>query len=352
MKAPARSSPSLANPAASSAAGWVLVVLLAVLAIFVPCTINAVDWIGRPFPGFLVLQNGIVVSMGRSDWAGLGRRRTHWTRLLAVDGQPVGSGPELHQILERADPSQPQAYTFRQGTEVFRLALPARSFAVGDFLGVFAPMLGIGLLVVLAGAFVALRRPNAPETRALFAVCLSLGLAAITGPDQYTPCWFVPLFFLSAAAVAPAFVHLALVYPQRSRLLRRGRLLYAGLNLPFFALAAGIVAAMPEPALFLPLLYLLYFLVANSALMYVGRLVLALIEGVRPAQPILLALAAVVGSSLIAAAILVTYPLLKRPISPAWMLGPFLLFPALTGVAFLRFPVPKLPDDPASRTAT
>jgi len=330
---------------------WVLVALLAVLAVFVPCTINGLGWIGRPFPGFLVLQNGIVVSMGRSDWAGLGRRRTQWTRLLAVDDQPVGSGRDLHQVLERADPRKPLPYTFRQGTEVFRLALQARPFDAGDFLGVFAPMLSIGLLVVLAGAFVAMRRPEAPETRALFAVCLSLGLAAITGPDQYSPCWFVPLFFLSAAAVAPAFVQLALAYPQRSRLLRHGRLLYAGLYLPFFGLAAAIVWAMPEPALFLPLLYLLYFLVANSALMYVGRLVLALIEGVRPTQPVLLALAAVVGSSLIAAAILVTYPLLKRPISPAWMLGPLLLFPALTGFAFLRFPAPRLPDGQAPRTA-
>ena len=109
---------------------------------------------------------------------------------------------------------------------------------------------------------------------------------------------------------------------------------------------------MPEPSLFLPLLYLLYFLVANSALMYVGRLVLALIEGVRPTRPIVLALTAVVGSSLIAAAILVTYPLLKRPISPAWMLGPLLLFPALTGVAFLRFPTPRLPEADAQGRRT
>jgi hypothetical protein len=253
-------------------------------------------------------------------------------------------------VLERADRHESQAYTFRQGSEIFRLALPARPFAVDDFLGVFAPMLGIGLLVVLAGAFVALHRPDAPETRALFAVCLSLGLAAITGPDQYSPCWFVPIFFLGAAAVAPAFIQLALAYPQRSRLLRHGRRLHVALYLPFFGLAAAIVAAMPEPALFLPLLYLLYFLVANSALVYVGRLVLALIEGVRPAEPILLALGAVVGSSLIAAAILVTYPLLKRPISPAWMLGPLLLFPALTGVAFLRFPAPRHPDARISRT--
>ena len=101
-------------------------------------------------------------------------------------------------------------------------------------------MLGIGLLVVLAGAFVALRRPDAPETRALFAVCLSLGLAAITGPDQYSPCWFVPLFFLSAAVdsgVGNGGINYALeIVPEGERPT------YVGLMNTLLAAALGLAA--------------------------------------------------------------------------------------------------------------
>jgi len=47
---------------------WLLVTALVALAIFGFCLANALTWINRPFPGFLVLENGIVVSIGRSDW--------------------------------------------------------------------------------------------------------------------------------------------------------------------------------------------------------------------------------------------------------------------------------------------
>jgi hypothetical protein len=50
----------------------------------------------------------------------------------------------------------------------------------------------------------------------------------------------------------------------------------------------------------------------------------------------------VLGSSLIAAAIVATYPLLQQPISPAWVFGPLLLLPLLEGLAFVRFPSPAL----------
>jgi hypothetical protein len=104
---------------------------------------------------------------------------------------------------------------------------------------------------------------------------------------------------------------------------------------------------MHEPSLFLPLLYCVYFFMANGVLMCVGSLVFGLIDGVRPREPVLIALAAVLGSSLIAAAVVATYPLLQEPISPAFAFGPLLLLPVLLGLAFLRFPTPRLPDTPS-----
>ena len=75
---------------------------------------------------------------------------------------------------------------------------------------------------------------------------------------------------------------------------------------------------------------------------------LGLIGGVRPRQPVVLALAGVIGASTITIAISVTYPLLQRPISPALFLAPWLLLPALTGIAFLRYPVLTRPSGETS----
>src|SRR2546425_772110 len=84
---------------------------------------NAITWINRPFPGFLVLENGIVVSIGRSDWIPPERRRAQWTRVIAVDGHPVSGGREINAYVSAADVGRPITYTFRGGSDIFRLAL-------------------------------------------------------------------------------------------------------------------------------------------------------------------------------------------------------------------------------------
>ena len=68
-----------------------------------------------------------------------------------------------------------------------------------------------------------------------------------------------------------------------------------------------------------------------------------MLDGVEPREPVLLALVGVVGSTLIAASVVATYPLLKQPISPGWAFGPLLLLPILEGVAFVRYPAPTVP---------
>ena len=327
----------------SARAWWVPVTLAPVLALFVVCLLEAIAWIGRPFPGFLVLDNAIVVSIGRTEWANVRYRRLPFARVIAVDGRPVSTGREVHARVREVGIGKTITFTFRQGTEIFRLAPRVRPFERDDFLELFAPFLGVGLVMVLAGAFVVARRPRAPETRALFLLCLAIGLPLFAAPDMYAPYRFALISFLGMCAVPPAAVQMALSFPQRRMILRRGPVLYVLLYLPFVVLAGVLLHVMREPALFLPLLYTVYFLMANGLLLNVGALVFGLIDGMQPRRPIALALAAVLGSSLIATSILATYPLLPRPISPAWAFGPLLLLPVLEGIAFLRFPRPVMP---------
>jgi len=314
--------------------------VIPVVVVFACCLWNALAWIDRPFAGFLFLENGIVVSIGRTEWAPPQRRSAQWTRLVAVDGTPVAAAPEVQAYVNATGIGKPITYTFRQGTEMFRQAITVRAFARRDFVELFAPMLGVGLLLVLTGAAIAWLRPDAPEVRALFAVSASVGVNLITAPDAYAPYWFTALYFLSLCLVPPAIVHVALAYPRQRRLARAGPLVLAALYLPFASLTVAFLLARWDPSVFLPLLYIVYVLIANAMLLYVGGLVLAMIDGLRPLAPLVLALGAVVGTCVLVATTLVAYPLMQRPISPIWLLAPLLLNPLLTGVAFLRYPRP------------
>jgi len=326
--------------------------LVPVLAIFAACVWNARGWVGRPFPGFLIAENGIVVSIGRAEWAHARYRSLPFARVLAVDGRPVSGGRDVHAYVEALGVGKPIIYTFRQGADIFRLPLRVRPFERADFLELFVPLLGVGLLMVLVSATVVALRPHAAEARALFAVCLAIGLILITGADAYWPYWFTPVFYLSLCAIPPASLQLALTYPQRRGFARGRPVLWGLVYLPFVALACALIVTMPDASLFLPLLYTVYFLMANGVLLNVGALVSGLIEGLEPRRPVALALAAVLGSSLLAAAIVVSYPLLQRPISPAGVFGPLLLLPVLEGIAFIRFPTPRrLPETDSWITA-
>lgn len=320
---------------------WLVVGVVVVL--FTVCLADALAWIGRPFSGLLVSENGIVVSIGRGDWAHMRFRRVPFSRVLAVDGHPVADGSAVRERVEAAGVGAPIELKLRKGTDVFRLGLTVTRFGAGDFVELFLPFLGVGLAMALVGAGVVLRRPAAPEAHALFAFSTSLGVTLITSPDAYAPYRFTAVFLMALCAIPPAFLQLALTYPRRWSAVWRRPALLSVLYVPFLALALALRWSMPEPSLFLPLLYTVYLLAANAALFYVGGLVFGLIEGVRPREPVLLALAAIVASGLIGLTIGVTYPLLKRPVSPSWFVVPFLVFPVVKAVALLCFLPPTLP---------
>src|SRR5438132_624557 len=252
---------------------WVVAVLVAVMAVFAVCLVNALAWIGRPFSGFLVASNGIVVSIGRAEWIHARHHNVSFARILAVDGRPVSGGRDVHEYVTAAGVGKSIVYTFRNGSDFFRLPVRVRRLEARDFAELFVPLLGVGLLMVLLSAAVIARRPGAPEAHALFALCLAIGLALITAPDQWHPYWFTSLYYLAECMVPPAFAQLGLTYPQRSTLLGRGTLAYTALYVPFVGLGVALLASLPEPSLFLPLLYSLYFFVANAAFLCVGSLV-------------------------------------------------------------------------------
>src|SRR2546428_13222643 len=202
-------------------ARWVLAVLIPVMAIFAVCLVNALAWIARPFSGFLVAPNGIVVSIGRAEWVHARHHNVSFARILAVDGRPVSGGRDVHAYVTAAGVGRPIVYTFRNGSDFFRLPVPVRRLEARDFAELFVPLLGVGLLMVLLSAAVVARRPGAPEAHALFALCLAIGLALITAPDQWHPYWFTSLYYLAECMVPTAFAQLGLTYPQRSTLLGR-----------------------------------------------------------------------------------------------------------------------------------
>lgn len=318
---------------------WLVATVLPILVVIAVATRDAVGWVGRPFAGFLFGDSAIVYSIGRAEWRLASLRRTEWAQVTAVDGTPTRGGADVHAAI-RAAGTGSLTYTFQRGSEDFRLAVPVRVFTWTDFAEIFLPLLGVGTWIVLVAAWLVYLRPDLPEVRGLFVMCVPLSLLLVTGPDAYGPYRFVWVAWTALAVCPPAVIHLAVSFLWRES--RVARNIVRGLFVVFGALGLTLALQRWQPAVFLPLLYFVYCASANAILLYAGALVSALATGRHFRPQVAVALAAIVGSCATVIAVLVTYPLHTEPISAPWFIVPMALWPVVHGFAFVRLVPPPV----------
>jgi signal transduction histidine kinase len=318
-------------------------VLAAVVLATGVCLVNGALRIGASFPGFLVAENRTVFSIGRPGWSIEKLPRAFFSQVIAVDGRPITRAEEIQAAIAGRPPGTPVRYRFRKGAEIFAAEVAVQRFAAGDFFAVYGTYAGVGLAFALTGFWAAWRARRAdrvpPATAAFFVLCQCVGCALGTAGDVYGPYWFVPLYFAAQCATFAGLIHLAISYPQALGVGSRWR--RAGLALVYLGallLAAGLVASGDDVALFVPLLYVVYLLLANAIFLYLG----ALASGFSGATPqaaragLGRALAGLLAVVLLPAMIFLIYPILQRSISPFVLVGPLVLFPLLTVTALPR----------------
>jgi len=308
--------------------------LVLVLVVTVLCTRDALTWVGKPFAGFLFLDNRIVVSIGRSSWRSPAIRRIEWALVTAVDGATVPDANAIHAAVARAPIGSELTYTMRRGADVFRIALPVRRFDGSDFATIFAPMLAVGAWTIAVGAALLVVRPDVATLHAAFLVCLTVGLSLITGPDDYGPYRFVSVFYLALALFPASVFHLSAAFLWWPGVWTRR--LVAGVYVIFSAIGAALVARRFEPTVFLPLLYLVYFALANAIVLYVGTLISAFASHQELRPQLALALAGVLAPAVVPVVVMVTYPLWTEPVSAPWFVLPIGILPVMHGMALLK----------------
>src|SRR6185503_6927070 len=77
---------------------WVLSRWPALVALLVSATSSLV-WPGRLFPGFFVLVNGIVPSIGLQSWTGMEAGVPFHVRVLDVAGRPVRTQQDVYDYV-------------------------------------------------------------------------------------------------------------------------------------------------------------------------------------------------------------------------------------------------------------
>jgi hypothetical protein len=128
-----------------------LTAALLLLGVGVLCTAQAMSWIGRPFAGFLVLDNGVVASAGLSSWPATSGGEIYQLEVTEVDGYTLAELRDQNGSLERYVAQHPIGtpieYRLRSGSEEISRRARTRLFTRADFGLLFGAYLLCGFAV-------------------------------------------------------------------------------------------------------------------------------------------------------------------------------------------------------------
>jgi signal transduction histidine kinase len=221
---------------------------------------ESLTWIGKPFPGFLVLENKVVPSAGLTRWPATAGGAIYQHEITAVDGRSILNVGEIHARVAEAPPGTPISYRFDRDGHSFEQIIETRRFDRVDYTLLFGSLLINGL--ALGGTALMIRYLRGRDRLAVgsFPILLITGIWSITAVDLYGPYRLFRLHALCETLLFAGVLHMALVFPHPSRLVQQRPWVVWALYV-----LAGFLALANQVGLYDPALYRPTHLLAVSA---------------------------------------------------------------------------------------
>ena len=239
---------------------WFVAVAISLVwgAIAIRTTTTSAEWIGRAFPGFVLLDNRVIASVGLAHWTGTTLPDLFQSEVLGVQGRRVDSTPQVYAAVREYPAGTKIRYLLERDGETRVVEVASHVFGARDWFLLYGVFLLNGVVFLFAGIATFMLRPEFPAARALLAGGSSIALFLFTAMDLYGPATFFRLHVLAESLVPATMLHLALVFPEQHRW---SRFRSAG-----YALALAIALSY-EIFLFHPTAY---SRVLNADMLYVG----------------------------------------------------------------------------------
>jgi signal transduction histidine kinase len=206
------------TPRASSSVRLGAIVLgLAAIVLATRATITSRAWVGRVFPGFMILDNRVVASVGLAHWSGTAVPGLYQSEVVAVDGEEMTSTPEIYARVAALRPGTVVRYRLKHAGTEREVRVAAQRFTDRDWVLLFGAFLLNGVMSVTTGLVVWVLRPRMPAARALCATGISAGLFLLSAMDLYGPATLFRLHVVGESFLPAALFQLAMVFPDAHR---------------------------------------------------------------------------------------------------------------------------------------
>lgn len=204
-------------------------------AMAVPLTLYAVvvslQWIGAPFPGFFMMENGVVPTVSGYVWPP-DRTALFHAQVVAVDAVPIAASADAYAAVAARPFGTVITYTLQRDGAHHEVTLPSMRFGLADYAQTYGILLLFGITTLTLGLAVGFLQPRTIQARVFLLHTFIAGLYPVTAVFLHHPAFpLLGRLCLIAECLAPAaFVHLALVFPVQRRFSGVAR---AAVSLPY-----------------------------------------------------------------------------------------------------------------------
>lgn len=199
------------------------VLVLSALIVGAICVKNAMEWVDKPFPGFLLSQRLVVGHIAQYHWTGpqAGLRSSH-TKILKVNDQAISSTRELDEIMLKTKIGDPVKYHIERDNKVIEVVVPTMRFTQLDLLMTFGIIFFTGMLLFLIGIVVFILKPDTTVSWVFFVGCFLQGISSFSSFDlETTHFGFVRAALFNDPLLPAVLLHLSMLFPEKARFLEK-----------------------------------------------------------------------------------------------------------------------------------
>jgi len=199
-----------------------IAIILSALTIGSVCIWNAMQWVDKPFPGFLINQRMVVGYIGQYHWTGTQAGLKHPDKILMVGDREVSSAREIEEAVRNTETGTPIHYKVQKGAEVTEVTVPTMRFTGIDLFMTFGILFSQGVLYLFLGIVVYILKPDTKVSWVFSTACFLQGVSSFMSFDmESTHFGFVRLYLFDDAFLPAVVVHLSLLFPEKTKLVEK-----------------------------------------------------------------------------------------------------------------------------------
>lgn len=244
--------------------------ILSVVIISAICIVNAVQWVDKPFAGFLLNERMVIGNVGRYHWTGTQAALKYPDKIVKANDTPLFSMQDLEQVIHSLPVGQPVTYAVERAGQIRDVTVPTMDFTWADLFVAFGITLFIGLAYLFLGSLVFVLKPDTMISWTFFLVCFFLSVYTIVSFDTQSTHWgFIRVYIAVLTFFPAALIHLSVIFPEKKNIVEKYPSLPVVLYLGSLILVMPFQVLYPDPS-FMHIYQLILAYLVMSAIIFVA----------------------------------------------------------------------------------